>query len=157
MPRDPLQILHAVRRRGVDAAATVIAARVATESAAQRRLLAIDAARQRERDSAAKQPDSYQFQDMAALRLRKLQADHAAAQTDLDAAESQTRTAREHLLEQRTAEKSVATLVEQREATALANALRREQHTLDDIARQRTAQRSRPANTHQSENTILDH
>lgn len=130
-------MLRTVRRHAVDQARHVLATCLAAETAAADRLRAIDAAAQRDRVANQMVTEPHRFLDMFALRLQASAAERRAAEANLAAAQADSARARATLVDARTAAKSVETLVVERLAAAEADALRREQHALDDMARGR--------------------
>ncbi len=137
MARDPMQMLLAVRRQAVEQARHALAACLAAETAAADRLKAIDDAAQRDRVAGGAIAEAHLFTDMFALRVQTSASERHAALAALAAARDVSADARAALVAAKTAAESVETLITERAEAADAAANRREQHTLDDMARPR--------------------
>jgi flagellar biosynthesis chaperone FliJ len=135
MARDPLRILLSVRRRSVEQARYALGACLAEEAAIAGKIVALDDEAARDRATARAWPDSHQFKETAAMRLAAAQAKRQASQVELTAAEDRSTQARGIVAAQRAAAEAVEQLIQEREAAAGAERNRREQHSLDDIAR----------------------
>lgn len=137
MARDPLQVLLAIRQRAVEQARYALATCLTTENTIAGRIRALDAAVQKDRQVGATWPDAHQFLEMSAARLEVVRAERQAAGAELAAATTRSADARGVVVAARTAAEAVERLMSAREAANLAEAVRREQHVLDDIARAR--------------------
>jgi flagellar biosynthesis chaperone FliJ len=143
MARDPLRILLSMRRRSVEQARQALAGRLAAETEVADRIRLLDDATRRDREAGGAWPDSHQFLEMSASRLEVVQAERQSLAADLTAAERGAAEARGVVSTARTAAEAVEELISQREAASQADATRREQHGLDDIARTRLTVRQR--------------
>jgi flagellar export protein FliJ len=138
MARDPLRMLRTVRRHAVEQARHALAACLSREAAAAEQVRAIDEARERDRAAGCQVEEAHQFIDMFTLRLQVGAAERDAAETALSAVRAAAGEARSALVAARMAAESVETLVAERADAAEADANRREQHALDDMARTRS-------------------
>jgi hypothetical protein len=143
MARDPLRILLSMRRRSVERARQVLAARLAAATDVADRIRLLDDATRRDRAVGNAWPDAYRFLEMAASRQEVAQAERRDMADELAAAEAQAEEARSVVSATRTAAEAVEELIGQREAAGQADAARREQHVLDDLARARLTVRRR--------------
>lgn len=145
MARDPLRILLSVRRRSVEQARYALGACLADEAAAAGKIIALDHAAARDCATAGAWPDSFQFREMAAMRLAATHAERQAIGAELMAAEDRSTQARGVVATERAAAEAVEQLIQQRDAAVLAETNRRDQHTLDDIARFAARRRREPS------------
>jgi hypothetical protein len=139
MARDPLQVLLAIRRHGVEQARYTLAECMRAEAAVADRIALLDAALARDSQVSRAWQDAHQFLEMSAVRLDAARAHRGALVTDLAAAASRSAEARVVVTAARTAAEAVEQLIGEREAAGQVEAARREQHVLDDIARGRLA------------------
>lgn len=137
MARDPMHMLLAVRRHAVEQARHALAACQRAESAIADRLRAIDEAADRDRVAGRALAEGHRFIDMFALHVQASAAERQGVESALAAARDATGDARAALVAARTAAESVETLITERADAAAAEAQRREQHALDDMARTR--------------------
>ncbi len=137
MARDPLSVLHAVRQRAVEQARQALGACLHNEIAAADRIRRLDDAVSADRDAAGAVADDYRFLEMFALRQATLRTDRCTAAADLATAEACSGVERAAVVVARAAAEAVEQLMGERAAAERAEADRREQHALDDIARPR--------------------
>lgn len=137
MAGEPMRMLLRVRRHGMEQARQALAACLTAEAAAAERLRAIDDAARRDRAASQAVAESHRFLDMFSWRLEAAAAERQAAEAALAAAQADSTAARAVLVEARTAAEAVETLITERAAAVEADGRRREQHTLDDMARTR--------------------
>jgi hypothetical protein len=137
MARDPMRILRTVRRHAVEQARHTLATCLTTEMAAADRLRAIDEAAERDRAANRLVVEAHWFIEMFALHVQASAVERHAAYAALTAAHTAAAEARAALVAARTAAESVETLVTERADAVEADAVRRDQHTLDDMARAR--------------------
>jgi hypothetical protein len=137
MARDPLKILSVVRQRAVDRQRQALAACLKAEAAVENRIRLLDAAVLKDEAVAAIVPDPLLFRDIFIATRQHLRTEQQVSRMALTDAERQTDTARGHLAGARLAAEAVDRLIAERAATACAEADRRAQHVLDDIARAR--------------------
>jgi flagellar biosynthesis chaperone FliJ len=135
MARDPLRILLSVRRRSVEQARYALGACLAAEAAVADRITSLDDAAARDRKTAKAWQDSHHYTEMAATRLTATHIERQATLAELAAAEDRSAQARRAVAAERAAAEAVEQLMQERESAAQAEANRRDQHTLDDIAR----------------------
>src|SRR3954468_4265730 len=135
MARDPLKVLSAVRRRAVDQQRQALAACLEAEAVAEDRIRTLDAAVVRDQALAEIVPDPLLFRDIFIATRQHLRAEQQVSRVALADAERQTDEARGHLAGARLAAEAVERLITERTAAARAEADRRAQHVLDDIAR----------------------
>ena len=135
MARDPLIVLLAVRRRSVDHQRQALAACLVAEAAAADRIRSLDEAMARDRDLTDESPDHLQFRDIFLATRRHLLAEGRTAFAALAEAGSHSAEARGHFATARLAAEAVERLIAERRLAARAEADRRSQHELDDIAR----------------------
>ncbi|WP_158932381.1 hypothetical protein [Acidisphaera sp. S103] len=135
MVRDPLKILLSVRRRSVEQARYALGACLAAEAAIADRIRSLDGAAARDRQTGRAWQDSHQFMEMTAIHLATLQAERRSILADLAVAEDRSGQARGVVAAERAAAEAVDQLMQERQAAVQAEANRREQHVLDDIAR----------------------
>jgi flagellar biosynthesis chaperone FliJ len=137
MARDTMRMLLAVRRHAVEEARAGLSACLRSEAAAADRLRAIDEAAERDRVASRSVAEAHRFIDMFALNVQANAAGRQAAEAALSVASEAAGEARIVLVAARTAAESIQTLINERAAAAAAEADRREQHALDDMARAR--------------------
>jgi hypothetical protein len=137
MARDPMRVLHAVRLRDIEAARHALAACLLVETGVLERIRTIGDTVQRDRAAYSTMQEAHRFQEMFMLRQRTVEAERQAAEGELAAVRIRTAAARAAVVEARTAAEAVETLMTDRQAAAGLEAARREQHTLDDMARTR--------------------
>ena len=135
MARDPLRILLSVRRRSVEQARYALGTCLAAEAAVANKITSLDDAAARDRKTANAWPESHHYKEMAATRLAAAHAERQAILAELAAAEDRSAQARRVVAADRAAAEAVEQLLQERETAAQAEANRRDQHTLDDIAR----------------------
>jgi flagellar export protein FliJ len=135
MARDPLRILLSMRQRAVDQARHALAARLAAEAEVADRLRSLDGSVWRDRRAGLAWPGAHQFLEMFASRQEAIQAERQTIAADLAVAGGQAAEARDIVAAARTAAEAVADLIGERDAAGRAEASKREQHVLDDIAR----------------------
>ncbi len=137
MARDTMGLLLAVRRHAVEEARAALAACLSSEAAAAERLRAVDEAAERDRVASRSVAEAHRFIDMFALRVQSGTVERQAIEAALQVATEAAAEARAALVAARTAAESVQTLIDERAKAAAAEADRREQHALDDMARTR--------------------
>jgi|SRR5271166_3016040 len=137
MARDPLTVLMAVRQRWVDQQRQALAACLTAESAAADRIRSIDAAMARDRDLTDQFPDHLKFRDIFLATRHHLLAERRTASAALAEAGSRSEEARRTLATARLAAEAVERLIAERRLAARAEADRRSQHELEDVARVR--------------------
>jgi flagellar biosynthesis chaperone FliJ len=130
-------MLRRIRRRAVEQARHALAACQRTETEAVDKLRTIDESAERDRVAKRSLAEAYCFIDMFVLRSQAGATERHAAEAALTAARAAAAEARAALVAARMAAESVETLVEERADSAEADANRREQHALDDMARTR--------------------
>ncbi len=135
MARDPMRVLLTVRRHAVEAERRTLAGCVAEQAAIAARIAALDDAMLRDRDAAAGWDDAYRFLELAPVRRDAWLADRRTLVLEADAAACVSQAGRDRLAAARTASESVVQSMSEREAERRAEAIRREQHELDDVAR----------------------
>jgi flagellar export protein FliJ len=138
MAREPLRMLRTVRLFAVEQARRNLAAALAAEAAIVDQLRALDAAAERDRAANDAVAEAYLFADTFA-RSRQARAEaRRLAEANLAAAEAVSAQARAGLTAARTAAEAVDLLIDERARVVEANAQKREQHALDDIAGSRS-------------------
>ena len=135
MARDPLRILLTVRRHAVEAERHALAGCVAEEAAIAVRVAALDDAMRRDRDAATGWDDAYRLLELAPVRRDVWLTERRALVLEADAAACRSQAGRDRLAAARTASESVVQSMSEREIERRAEAIRREQHELDDVAR----------------------
>lgn len=135
MARDPLRILLSVRRRSVEQARYALGACLAAEAEVAGKIVSLDDAAARDLETGRAWQEARQFMEMAAIRLAATHAERQAILAELAAAEDRSARARDVATAERAAAEAVEQLIQQRKAADQAEADRREQHVLDDIAR----------------------
>jgi flagellar biosynthesis chaperone FliJ len=130
-----LRILLSVRRRSVEQARYALGACLAAEAAVAGKITSLDGAAARDRKTAKTWQDSHHYKEMAATRLAATHAERQAILAELAAAEDRSAQARRVVAAERASAEAVEQLIQERETAAQAEANRRDQHTLDDIAR----------------------
>jgi len=143
MARDKLQVLLSLRRRSVEQARYALAACLAAESEAADRIRTLDDTVRRDRETGAGWQDAHQFVEMSVIRQDDTRADRGMMLADLMSAEAASARARGAISHARADVETVAHLSVERAAVCRDEALGREQHVLDDIARTRLAIRQR--------------
>lgn len=143
MARDPLRILLSLRRRSVEQARQALAVRLTSVSEVEGMIHALDEATRRDREAGNAWLEATQFLEVSANRRRALQAERRTLTTDLAAAEVDAAAARDVVATARSEAEVVQTLDQERTAARQADAARRGQHVLDDIARTRFLLRQR--------------
>jgi flagellar biosynthesis chaperone FliJ len=144
MARDPLQILLSMRRRSVEQARYALGACLATEAQAADRIRSLDDTVRRDRETVRAWQDSHQFMEMSALRLDAMLAQRRTLLAEFAMAETRSTQARGVVAAARTAAEAVEQLMGERAVADQAEAAKREQHVLDDIARGRLTLHPRP-------------
>lgn len=137
MARDPFRVLSMVRRHAIEQARQALAACMRAEAAAMDRIRMIDEALERDRQASRTAEHTYQFLEMAAIRLEAIKAERQAAAATLAAAASRSAEARNIVVAARTAAEAVTTLIDEHKAADELEANRRTQHALDDMTRAR--------------------
>lgn len=135
MPGDPLQVLLKLRTLDVDRARMVLAECLQTEAALQSRLTAVDDAENRDEAVRQRMPDAHLYAENFANRRIKLNQAREAINRTLLTAGQAVAEARRALSAARSAAEIVTQLAEERALTRQADADRKAQHALDDIAR----------------------
>lgn len=135
MAGGPLFVLQALRRREVETARHALAACLQAEAGIADRIRSLDDAARRDRAVSDAWQDRHQFLELAAIRLAAARAERSKAALQLTAAAARSQEARDLLTAARTAAEAVDQLIDERVAAAQAEAARRAQHELDDIAR----------------------
>lgn len=141
MGRDPLGILLTVRQRTVDQSRQALATCLKVETAAMEAIRAIDNAIGQELAVADRFPEQHRGTDVVAAWLGRVRGERTQAVAKLAAAEIQTAAARAVVLAARSAAQAVQRTIAERAVVARAEAEKRDQHVLDDIARARHAAR----------------
>lgn len=137
MAADKLRTLHTVRRLEVDQARQALGQCLRAEAEAEQRIATLDD--KLRRDRAAEIEGAHWFIDMFAARFATVHADYRTAIDVLAAARARSAEARSLVVSARTAMEVVEQLIAERDVAKRAEAARRDQHTLDDIARTRPA------------------
>jgi flagellar biosynthesis chaperone FliJ len=137
MARDPMRMLRTIRRHAVEQARHALAACQRTEIDAADKLRTIDEAAECDRIAKRSLAEAYCFIDMFVLRLQASATERHAAEAALRTARAAADDARDALVAARMAAEAVETLITERADAAEADANRREQHALDDMARTR--------------------
>jgi hypothetical protein len=143
LARDALRILLSMRRRSVEQARHALSARLAAEAEVADRICSLDGTVRRDREAGEAWPDAHRFLEMFASRQEVIQAERRTMAADLAAAGVHAGEARGVVSAARTAAQAVEELIEEREAASQADAAKREQIALDDMARARLAVRQR--------------
>jgi ABC-type transporter Mla subunit MlaD len=134
---DPLRVLLAVRGRLVDEARAALAACLRAEADAEERIRLIDAAARRDRATSAEWQDAHRFVEMTAARREAVQVERHNAVLVLAGLVEESSDARDVVTAARTAAETVEQLIAERDAASRVESAKKEQHTLDDIARAR--------------------
>jgi flagellar biosynthesis chaperone FliJ len=134
MARGPLRVLLSIRRRSIEQARYALAACLTTEAEIADRITSFDDRRQRDRETSRSWPDSHHFMEITAIELETVHAERRIAAADLEVAQTRTADARSQVAAARLAAEAVEQLIAERGAAAQADANRRDQHALDDIA-----------------------
>ena len=135
MAQDPLRVLLKVRRRIVDQARLNVGLCLEAEAAASKRIDALDEMVRRNQEAGENFPERNQFLEIIYRRHDEIRAQRTALVDALKHVQTQTAEARAVLVTVRTSAEVVEQLVDERAAADAREAERREQHTLDDIAR----------------------
>jgi hypothetical protein len=141
VPRDPLNVLLAVRRHAVDQRRRALADCLLREAEAAATIAALDAAIRRDAEAAGTFPDHRHFRDVFLAARQYLTAERQTAAAALAVAEASSDEARGHLAVSRLDAEAVERLIAERTLAARTAADRREQHEVDDIARERRRSR----------------
>jgi hypothetical protein len=141
MPRDPLNVLLALRRHAVDQRRKALADCLMREAEAAARIAALEEAIRRDAEAAGTFKDHQHFRDVFLATRRYLMAERQSAAAALTDAEAFSEEARGHLAVSRLDAEAVERLIAERALIALTTADRRAQHELDDIARARRLSR----------------
>ena len=145
MARDKLGILLSMRRRSVEQARYALGACLAAENEVADKIRTLDDTARRDRTTGAEWQDAHRYGEMLAIRQDVTRAERGKFLADLTSAEAESGDARGIVSNARTAAEAVEQLIAERAAVCRAEALRREQHVLDDIARTRlTTRHERP-------------
>jgi flagellar export protein FliJ len=132
-----MRILQTVRRRSVEEARSALGACLMAEKQAEDAIRAIDDKSRRDRAAHPTLQEAHCFLEMFARRVGASEMERRAAEAALTTAQAKTAEARAAVVAARTAEEAVETLIAERAAADEAEASRREQHALDDMARTR--------------------
>jgi uncharacterized membrane protein len=124
-----------VRQRAVDRQRQALAACLKAEAEVENRIRMLDAAILRDQAVATAVPDPLLFRDIFIATRQYLRTEQQGSRMVLADAERHTDEARGHLAGARLAAEAVDRLIAERAAAARAEADRRAQHVLDDIAR----------------------
>jgi flagellar export protein FliJ len=135
--RDPLTSLLRLRRTTVDAARQDLAACLAAEDAAARTVAELKAAVAREMEAASSLAADDADVEAFAAWLRQIRPRQAEAHAAHDRARANTTRSRAALASARAAERAAEMMLDKRVAEQRAEAERREQHTLDEVALRR--------------------
>ncbi|WP_428491606.1 hypothetical protein [Rhodopila sp.] len=144
MPGDRLLVLQAVRRRAVESARQALAACLRAEAEIAARIGLLDASARRDLAISDTWEDGHHFQEMAAIRSAARREERDMAALQLSEAATASEQARSILTATRTAAEAVDQLIAERAAASQADAARRAQHELDDIARSARRRAARP-------------
>jgi len=135
MARDPLKVLSAVRQRAADRQRQALAACLRAEAAIEDRIRTLEEAVRQDQVLAGTAPDAPLFHDIFIATRQHWRAEQQVSQTALAEAGRQADQARAALAAARLAAEAVDRLIDERTTAAHAEADRRAQHVLDDIAR----------------------
>jgi flagellar biosynthesis chaperone FliJ len=141
MARDPLRILLSIRRRAVEQARYALGACLVTEAGVADRIRSLDDTVRRDHEVSKAWQESHQFLEMSAIRTEVTRTERRTISADLAVAGIRSEEARGVVSAARTAAEAVEQLIGERLVASQADAARREQHVLDDIARARRATR----------------
>jgi flagellar biosynthesis chaperone FliJ len=144
MARDKLRVLLSMRRRSVEQARYTLGACLAAESEAAEKIRTLDDTARRDRETGAVWQDSHRFLEISTSRQDIVRAQRRIIMADLTAAETCSEDARAVVATARSAAEAVEQIISERTAASRTEAIRREQHVLDDITRTRIAGRQRP-------------
>jgi flagellar export protein FliJ len=145
MARDPIHLLQAIRRRSLEEARQALGTCLAAEAKLAEKIQEIDVRSEIDREANQAMAEPHRFWEMFARRLQASEAERTAIAAALTTAKTRSDEGRLAVVAARTAAEAVDTLVARKAAAAQANSDRREQHALDDIARNRLNLRSRQA------------
>jgi hypothetical protein len=143
MARDKLRVLLSMRRRWVEQARYALGACLAAECEAAEKIRALDDTARRDSETGRTWQDSHQFLEVSAIRQDASRAERGTILMDLTSAEAESENARGVVSDARAAAEAVEQFIAERAAAYREEALGREQHVLDDIARARSAVRRR--------------
>jgi flagellar export protein FliJ len=135
MPRDPLNVLLAVRQRTIDQRRQALADCVMRQADAAAAVAALDAAILRDAEAAATIPDLQHFRDIFIATRQHLTSQRQRGAGALAEADARSEQARRSLAAARLDAEAVERLISERALLARTEAERRAQHELDDIAR----------------------
>jgi flagellar biosynthesis chaperone FliJ len=135
MARDPLLVLRAVRLRAVERARQGLAARLKTEAEAAAKVDGLTEAARLDRSAGEDMPDAHQFLQMFANRLDAVRTQRIAAGTSLTMAQARVAEARVVVVAARTQAEALEQLITAQETARVADAERKAQHEMDDVAR----------------------
>jgi flagellar biosynthesis chaperone FliJ len=135
MARDPLKVLSVVRQRAVDQRRQALAACLTAEAAAEDRIRRLEEAVRHDQARADAAPDPMLFHDIFIATRRHWRTEQQVSRVALAEAGRQAEEARGALATARLAAEAVDRLIAERTAAAQAEADRRAQHVLDDVAR----------------------
>ena len=137
MARDPVRVLQTLRQRSIEQARFILATCLKAEADAVDRIDALDAAAERDRNAHQVVENAYLYQEMFSRRIQANRSERQGADSILLALQARSAEARAALAAARTAAEAVDTLIADRTAAEQAEADRREQHVMDDMARRR--------------------
>jgi hypothetical protein len=137
MARDPLLVLHAMRRRAVEQARYALGSCLQAEADVANRARLLDETMRRDREAGGAWQDAHQFLEMAAIRSDQVRAERQIVAAEMVKVSIRSGEARNVVTAARTAAEAVEQLIGERTAATRATAATREQHVMDDIARLR--------------------
>jgi hypothetical protein len=137
MARDPLLVLHAMRRRAVEHARYALGSCLQAEADVANRARLLDETMRRDREAGGAWQDAHQFLEMAAIRSDQVRAERQIVAAEMVKVSIRSGEARNVVTAARTAAEAVEQLIGERTAATRATAATREQHVMDDIARLR--------------------
>jgi hypothetical protein len=137
MARDPLLVLHAMRRRAVEQARYALGSCLQAEADVANRARLLDETMLRDREAGGAWQDAHQFLEMAAIRSDQVRAERQIVAAEMVKVSIRSGEARNVVTAARTAAEAVEQLIGERTAATRATAATREQHVMDDIARLR--------------------
>jgi hypothetical protein len=130
-----------MRRRAVEQARYALGACLLSEAEVADRIRSLDDTARRDREVSQTWQDSHQFLEMSAIRTEATRTERRTIAADLTVAGIRSEEARGVVSAARMAAEAVEQLIAERLAASQADAAKREQHVLDDIARARTTHR----------------
>ena len=145
MARDPLLVLHAVRRRAIEQARYALGHCLQAEAEVAERARLLDETRRRDREASGAWQDANQFLEMASIRAGAVRAERQAVAAEAVKVAIRSGEARGAVTAARMAAEAVEQLINETAAAARATAATREQHVLDDIARLRRGGATAPS------------